>query len=186
MLQTSTISLANSYVNIVQVCKMIGMEDVDYAAGGNAKIYCPFGFYHSDGGQAKSFRIYDSNSCYCFACDESFRPVTLYARAKDITLDEAAEVILEAAGYVAPTPEARWESYLNDAPAVDQDALAEALKLYCLRIDPMWEVKQFDEKVAHKFRQCLALLPNVKTAEQVQQWRTAANQAMTKVLGESA
>lgn len=185
MIQKSTILLANIHVPVTLVCKLIGMEDVDYAAGGNAKIHCPFGFYHADGGQSKSFRIYETNNCYCFACDESFRPVTLYARAKDISLDDAAEIILEASGYIAPTPEARWADLVSETVQVNQDSLAEALKLYCQRVDPLWEVKQFDDKVAHKFRQCLELLPNVRTVEQIRQWRAAANQAMTKVLGES-
>jgi hypothetical protein len=165
-------------------CKAIGMADTDYASSG-AKVDCPFALlFHPDGG--KSFRIYDDATAYCYACSERYLPVSLYAQAKDISLDEAAELLLEAFGYKAPTAESRFAEAVSQGLGVDQHALEDALKTFCARNFPSWETDQFVDKVAAKFRQCVELLPTVHSSEDTRVWLNAAKTAMTKVLGEVA
>jgi hypothetical protein len=178
----SDIGLANRIIPMSFACKGIGMPDVDYALSG-AKVDCPFStLFHP--GSGKSFRIYDDASAYCYACAQSFRAVDIYAQAKDISLDEAAEQLLESFGYKEATAEERYAQAVEHPVVIDQRALEEALKTYCARNFPSWEVDQFDETVAAKFRQCVNLLPSVRTAEETKTWLTATKQAMTKVLGD--
>lgn len=178
----SDIALANSIVSIAFACKHIGMADIDYGSSG-AKINCPFEtLFHPGGG--KSFRMYeDANSAYCYACGQQYRPVTIVSQAKDISLDEAAEQLLEAFGYKAKTAESRYAEAVATMVKVDQHALEEALKTFCARNYPEWEILQFDDAVASKYRQCVELLPSVRTAEDTKTWLKAAKTAMTRLLG---
>jgi hypothetical protein len=180
----SDVSLANRIVPMSFACAQIGMDDTDYAASG-AKVDCPFTtVFHP--GSGKSFRIYENASAYCYACSAAYRPVDIFSVARDITLDEAAEQLLEAFGYKKDTPEERFEKAVATAVDIDQHALEEALKTFCARNFPDWDVIQFDPVVAAKFRQCVTLLPSVKTAEDTRTWLVATKQAMTKVLGEAS
>ena len=182
----SDVNLANNVVLMSLACKAVGMpaDVVDYGTSG-AKIECPFGtLFHPDGG--KSFRIYDDKTAYCYACAAQYRPVQLYAMAMDVSLDDAAETLLELSGYIKPTAESRYAAAVDNALFVDQYALEDALKTYLKRNFPSWEVAQFDDRVAHKFRQCVELLPSVKSAEDTRTWTAAAKAAMTKVLGETS
>lgn len=179
----SDIGLANRIVPMSFVCKAIGMDNVDYGMSG-AKIDCPFAtLFHPGGG--KSFRIYEDATAYCYACGEQFRPVQLYAQVKDIGLDAAAEQLLESFGYTPPSPESRFEEAVANASPIDQHALEDALKTFCARNFEDWEIDQFEDKVARKFRRCVELLPSVRTAEETKTWLSAAKTAMSRVLGES-
>lgn len=180
---TSDIGLANRIVPMSFACKAIGMANVDYGTSG-AKIDCPFStLFHPGGG--KSFRIYDDTTAYCYACGESFRPVQLVAQARDISLDAAAEQLLESFGYSPPSADSRYEAAVSAPQKTDQHALEDALKTYCVRNFPDWEVAQFDDDVARKFRRCVELLPVVRNSEEAKTWLKAAKLAMTKVLRES-
>lgn len=179
----SDIGLANNIVPMSFACKAIGMADTDYASSG-AKVDCPFAtLFHPDGG--KSFRIYDDKTAYCYACGEHYRPVQIYSIAKDLSLDEAAEQLLEAFGYKKPSAEDRFAEAVANSKIIDQHALEDALKTWCLRNFSSWEVDQFDDKVAHKFRQCVELLPLIHNDEDIRYWLEQAKLAMTNVLGES-
>lgn len=183
LLEKSDIPLANSKVSISFVLRQLGMPDPDYAASG-AKSECPFGdVFHPDG--QKSFRVYDDVGAYCFACGQRWDAVSLYAQAKDLSPDDAAAELLEKVGYRKPTAEERFEFARVTPPEVDTHALSETLKIYCQRNYPLWEVLQFDDKVARKFRQCVELLPSVHTAEETKTWLTVTKQAMSKVLEEA-
>lgn len=174
------VSLADSKVTIHDVLTAIGYPDPDYASAG-AKVNCPFmAVFHPDSG--KSFRVYDNGSAYCFACSERWGPVSLYSAYTDLPLDVAAQDLLERIGYKEPTPEERVAKALSGEYDVDQHALQEALKRFCSRLDPLWEVDQFDISVARKFRQCVELLPAVRTREDTRLWLAAAKTAMTKEL----
>lgn len=174
------VSLANEKVSIEKVLSLIGMDDPSYAASG-AKVDCPFmGVFHPDSG--RSFRVYDGESAYCFACSEKWRSVSLYAAATDLSLDDAAVRLLEEIGYKKPTAEERFAAALNEEQPVDTHALEETLKRYCERIDPTWDMHQFDDEVAHKFRQCVELLPHVHTQDETRTWLAAAKKAMARIL----
>lgn len=177
------IALANDKVSISQALMMIGMDIPDYQYG-SGKLYCPFGdLYHADGGTSKAFRVYpETNSAYCFACGEAFRPVSLLAKAKGISDADAAEGLLEAIGYVPPTIDSRWEALITTPQQIDREALSEALKLACSRMSPTWEVDQFDELIATRFRKCLELLSKVHTEEEATQWLTVTKAVMRKTL----
>jgi hypothetical protein len=178
----SDIALANRIVPMSFACKAIGMEDIDYASSG-AKVECPFeSVFHPGGG--KSFRIYDDATAYCYACAERYLPVSVYSIAKDVSLDDAAEQLLEAFGYKPPTAEVRFEEAVKSKSIIDQTSLEEALKTFCARNFPQWEIAQFEDEVAAKFRQCVGLLPTVHSPEEIKTWLEATKKAMTKVLGD--
>lgn len=174
---------ANERMSIVDACNEVGMDV--FSNAGNYKFHCPFGhLYHKDGGHAKSFRLYeDSNSAYCFACPMYFTPSKLIALDRDVSEDEAAQIILETTGYVAPALEDRWESARTVVqPPVDTSGLATALATYCRRIDPLWDVTQFDEPQATVFRRCVELTDTVRTEEDVTLWLEKTKAAMSKLL----
>ncbi len=175
------IRLANEQMDIVAACIFIGMDDMIAA---RSKTYCPFGeLMHEDGGRSKAFRVYpETNSAYCFACIKAFRPCQLVATDRDITEAEAAEVILEEVGYVAPDVNSRWEAAVAEKVVVDRDGLATALKTACARFDPDWSVRQFDDDIAEVLRKCIAASRNVSTDEEARKWLDTTKQVMKKAL----
>lgn len=66
---------------------------------------------------------------------------------------------------------------------VDRGSLAEALRVFCTRIQPSSEQS---ERAAEKFKQCVGLLPHVKHPEDAAIWLDVAKKAMTKVLKEES
>jgi hypothetical protein len=184
MIQTqdrTDIRLANKLYSVVDACNLSGFGN----SGGNSKQWCPFGdLAHSDGGQAKSLRFYeDTNTAYCFACGEAFTPVKFVSKIKDLDEQSAADFILTLINYVPPTVESQWAALMEEKTSINTNDLAEALKVACLRMTPDWETRQFDDAVAHKFRQCLDLLPKVHTEDAANRWLTVAKMAMKQELG---
>lgn len=162
---------------------MLGME-VSSGDFQLAKHYCPFGaVFHIDGGASRSFKFYpESNSAYCFAGCGFFTPVKLIAMDRNLSEAEAAEVILTEIGYVEPTPEARWEAATTVTDSVDPDYLSEALKVYCARIDPDWEVDQFDDRIASTLQKCLELSALATTQQLAAEWLAKTKLVMRRVL----
>lgn len=167
-------------MDIVTACRFIGMGDVSSMS----KTYCPFGeLMHEDGGRGKAFRVYPlTNSAYCFACSKAFRPCQLIATDRDVTEAEAAEIILEEVGYVAPDLDSRWEAATAQTVTVDRDGLASALKTACSRMSPDWSVRQFDTDIAETLRKCVAASRNVTTDEEAREWLSVTKQVMAKAL----
>lgn len=178
------IDLANSRLSIVAACNMLNVSVGEFAYG-SIKTYCPFGqLWHQDGGHTKAFRVYaSSNSCYCFAGCGMFTPVTLLAKARDMTNEESAEWILAYTGYVEPDFQSQWDALMAQPAAVDRDSLTEALKIACAGMDPEWEDRQFEPGIASTFTRCLGLLPKVQNAEDAKQWLSVTKTAMSRALG---
>lgn len=182
--EKSLIDLANENMTIIQACNLLGMDVNDFSIA-SLKVWCPFGqLYHSDGGSTKAMRIYPAtNSAWCFAGCGYFTPVKLIAMDRGVTDQQAAELILERTNYVAPDYESRWQALVEAQPTIDKDDLAEALKVACARMTPDWEDRQFDEEVAQKLRQCLGLLPKVRSAEDATKWLSTTKKIMERTLG---
>jgi len=178
------IDLANSRLSIVQACNMLDVSVGDFTYG-SVKTYCPFGqIWHQDGGSTKAFRVYAAtNSCYCFAGCGMFTPVSLLAKAKDMTNEESAEWILNFTGYVPQDFHSQWDALMSTPAPVDRDSLTEALKMACSGMDPQWEDRQFEPRIAMKFTACLALLPKVQSAEDATTWLSVTKTAMRRALG---
>lgn len=172
-------ALANDLTTIFQSMNMCGMQvpDFDY---GTRKVVCPFD-------DEMAFRVYsESNSAYCFACSKKYTPVALIAEHRGISIDEAADYLIEVAQrsgrWIPPTPEARWDALMAEPMSLDRASEAEALKLFCARSHPQWENLQFDPAVAAMLTRCLAPLDKVVTPEDLQQWRTITRSAMQRAL----
>lgn len=183
--QKSWIDEANERIDIADVLTNIGVF-VPAAArtGGNRKLQCPFGFYHSDGGLAKAMRLYRaSNTVYCFSCSKRYSPVTLAAAARDCSWNNAAFKLLEDAGFKPKTLKERWvEATTIPENKIDTIALADALKMYCSGVSPDWAVLQLDDSVATTLNKCLSLLTVVTTEESAVKWLQTCKQVMQKVL----
>lgn len=177
------IKLANEQMSIATACRFIGMSMGDFDVY-SVKTYCPFGeLMHEDGGRSKAFRVYPgTNSAWCFACQAYYTPVKLVAMDRDVSEIEAAEVILEETGFVAPDFASRWDAAITPTHATDLDGLANALKTACARMVPDWEARQFDEDVAAKLHQCLAISAKVTTDEEAREWLRVTKIAMKSVL----
>lgn len=178
----SDIGLASRVVTMRDVLVAIGFPDVEYALSG-AKVNCPFGaVFHPDGQRA--FRVYDNESAYCYACAEKFFPVQLYAKYKDVSLDDAAEQLLELVHYKPLDADERFLQASTPAGSVDETSLIGALKTYCARTFPDWEFMQTEDEIASVFVKCTSLLPLVRTSEDGKEWLRVSKKAMTKAIGE--
>ena len=174
-------ALANERVSILHVCKLI-----DVQASYGMKLYCPFGrMYHRDDGVSPSFRIYeDTNSGNCFAGCGYFSPVTLYARSKGLEFMDAADELLDSIGYDRHDVDKRWDKIMNHVPEIDVEALGQALRIYCSRIDRHWEFNQFETPVSTKLGACLQLLDHVSDLAQAQLWLKSCKLVMERALSE--
>lgn len=179
MRRPGTIELANEKVTIGYVCRRIGLDIPDDA---RRKLPCPFGeLYHSDGGIDPAMRVYsDNNTAYCFSCSSYFTPVSLAARAWGVPFREAATRLLDEVGYRPLSLPALWEQAQVFEPDVDRAHLAEALKIYCRRIDPNWGSRQFEPAVAGQLTRCLQLLDKVCNSDDVRLWLETCKEAMRR------
>jgi hypothetical protein len=181
----SWIDEANEKIKITDVLTHIGVfVDSAILNGGNKKIFCPFGFYHSDGGATKAMRVYlPSNTCYCFSCSKRYSPVSLAAAKWDCSWIAAALRLLEEAGIKPKTIEERWQEATNQLIAApDTLALAEALKTYCAGLNSDWELLQLDDEVGNLLSRCLALLDSVQTDEDAIKWLQTTKAVMNRKL----
>jgi hypothetical protein len=182
------VALANEQVSIMEVCRQVGLEVPDEVVLGRAslKLYCPLAdIEHKDGGRESSFRIYaDTNTAYCFYCQRLFTPVFLYSLYHGVPSKRAAEALLESINYRHPVLEFKQDLLSTIEKAPDCDSLREALQLYCGRICPDWEIRQFDSKVSNLFSRCLGLLSKVKTESEAKLWLTSTKIVMHKILND--
>lgn len=183
--QKSWIDKANDYVSIVDLLISFGIYvPGDTQSGGSKKVYCPFGFYHSDGGITKAMRIYyQSNTVYCFSCSKRYDPVRLAAAKWDCPWSTAAMRLLEDAGFKPKTLKERWvEATTPVENKPDLIALADALKMFCSAASQDWGVDQYSEEISRKLDRCLALLGVVKTESDAQKWLEVCKIAMRQSL----
>jgi hypothetical protein len=167
--------IANDITTIFTAMQMCDMEvpDFDY---GTMKVDCPFD-------EERAFRVYAAtNSAYCFACSKKYTPVSLIAEHRGITIEEAARTLLETAGWTPPTPDARWDALMSASVEIDRPSEAEALKMFCARIDPEWSTRQFEERIAALLTKCLEPLDKVHTTEDLHLWRSTTRRIMTTAL----
>ena len=185
--RTSWIDQANNNVKITDVLESIGVfVPSTILNGGNKKIHCPFGFYHSDGGYAKAMRVYlANNTVWCFSCSKRYSPVSLASAAWDISWPAAAMRLLEDSGFKPKSLEERWaDAVATEKVEPDLLALADALKMFCSGVRTDWNIVQLDDKVGTKLNQCLDLLDAVKSDEDAAKWLNVCKQVMTKTLGD--
>lgn len=150
---------------------------------GYGKTYCPFGgIYHKDTRVMSIFE--DTNSAYCFLSCGYLTPVRLIEMSKDLTREEAITFAFDHVGYKEPSPEERWDELMSPKFVVDKESLEAALKIYCARIIPDWEVLQFEPKAALLLERCLSALNRVRTSENADKWLVAAKAAMARVNGD--
>ncbi len=181
----STVAVANEQVSIVTVLQMLGIElPDDIGSGRSRKLHCPFGdVYHSDQGASAAMRVYpETNSAYCFSCSAYFTPVSLAAKAMGCSMPQAAEQLLDRVGHRPLDLAGQWAQAKEYEPDPDKALLADALKTYCRRKHPGWEMQQFDGSVAAVLTRCLGILDLVKTANDATTWLDVCKRAMDRAL----
>lgn len=184
--KTSWITTANEKISIFDVLATLGISAYFTGEGSvSRKIHCPFGnLYHSDSGLEKTMRVFkNTNSAYCFRCNQSYDPVSLAAAVWDTSRHAAALRLLEDSDFKPKSLDERWQDAVRvETMPVDLLALADALKMYCSGICNDWTMRQLDGQVATKLNSCLQLLTAVKTDEDAVKWLNVCKQAMTQVL----
>lgn len=184
--RTSWITLANEQVKIVDVLASINISvQVASSHGVSKKLHCPFGgLYHSDSGLEKTMRVFqETNSAYCFRCNQSYDSVSLASALWDVSRPEAAMRLLEDSDFKPKTLKERWRDAVTpEVIEVDLLSLADALKTYCSGISQDWNIKQLDGEVAIKLNACLDLLRSVNTPQDSEKWLSVCKQVMSKVL----
>jgi len=181
----SPVTLANEKVPIVALCRYLGMDLPDYTSG-NIKTYCPFGdVEHSDQGMEAAFRVYpEPNNAYCFACGLFFSPVSLAAKAWDMTRREAAVNLLDWIGFKPLSLAEEWENVVNPVPVIDKESLGLALRVYVERISPGWAAQEVEDGYPQRqLTRCLALLDRVTTEAEAQVWLARCREVMSDAIG---
>lgn len=182
--QKSWIEEANTKIDIADFLSSIGIYVP--VRDGNKKVHCPFGFYHSDGGQSKAMRIYyNSNTAFCFSCGKRYTPVTLASAYWDCAWVTAAFRLLDDAGIKPKTLEERWvEASTPEIKKIDLISLADALKMFCAGVSTDWDKQQYSDEISDKLNKCLTLLDSIKTDEDAVKWLNVCKQVMAKMLEE--
>lgn len=72
------------------------------------KTICPFGWEHADGGIGKNFRVYPSNSAYCFELHGSLTPVRVIMMSRGCGAHRAA-MYLDSKYALTVPKEVYWE-----------------------------------------------------------------------------
>lgn len=184
-MRPNVVAVANEKVPIATVCRLLGVDlSDDIAVGRSRKAQCPFGpIYHSDGGISPAMRVYpESNSAYCFSCAAYYTPVSLAAKAMDLTWHTAALRLLDHIGHRPLDLAQQWQQVTQYEPEPDKVLLADALKTYCRRVAPNWVSRQFEPAVAKVLTRCLALLDLVKSEEDVSLWLERCKEVMRRAL----
>lgn len=184
MKKKSNINLANENADIFMVLGLIGMSIAPVYDVHSIKVHCPFGdISHSDFGTDRAMRIYPgTNSAYCFACQKLYTSVNIYALSKDIGLEEAASDLLRETGYQPQTLEEMWASAQPKPQPPDLPMLGLALRVFCERIDPAWQTRQFEPEISSYLDSCLSLLSAVRTEQDVAEWLKGTKQVMKNCL----
>lgn len=180
----SHINLANENTDIFMVLGLVGMFVAPVYDVHSIKVHCPFGdISHSDFGVERAMRIYPgTNSAYCFACQRLYTPVNIYASAKDIGFEEAASDLLRESGYQPRTLEEMWDSAQPKPQSPDLPMLGLALRVFCERIDPDWQTRQFEPDISSFLDSCLSLLSTVRSEQDAAEWLKGTKQVMKNCL----
>jgi len=94
------------------------------------KTHCPWGWTHPDGGMEKSFRVYGSNTGFCFGGCGFINPVIAAERLWEIPPQRAAREL--AARYHVSTGDlATAVAIMQRGLAVDRIELVDALRRWC-------------------------------------------------------
>lgn len=169
------IDKANNKVPIEEVLKLAGVEIT-----GRSKLLCPWTMLHSDSKPA--FKVFaTTNTGRCFSCQKSYSPVSLAAQVWDCSFKAAAIRLLDTIEEAPKTLRERWE--FLDQPEeiqIDKDSLAEALRIYCSRIDEDWTANRFE--LSSELNKCFSLLDSVRSWEDVTLWLSGSKQYMARAI----
>lgn len=179
----SKVSIANEKVSIVELLNLLGFECQPPSEGRSIKIKCPFGFEHRDFGHENAFRVYSSNTGFCFAGHGFMTPVWLAAQSWDVEPEEAASRLLGHIGWVDATDAEQLKTLLEpQVLAVDTEALSAALRVWCGR-QADWSWMQYQDAVARALAQLTSLLPLVSNGDDAAKWLDRGKQVMARVMG---
>ena len=173
--------LANEHVPFPLAARWAGIEVYDEPGERGIKTYCPFGeVEHPDGGLEPSLRVYIDHG-WCFAESRYFTVVSLLSEIWETSRNEAAEEALRRVNY-KPASYAHLFEQADKDPEPDQDALANALVIWCMSRRPDWKEAQYSPAIASMLARCFGLLPLVRDGNDCDVWLSTAKQAMQRVL----
>lgn len=116
------------------------------------KTRCPFGFEHADGGIDPNFRVYPTNTCYCFAMHGGMGPVRLVMTQRDLPPTRAAQVLAERYGLEQREP--YWEKMArllveSEASGPNVGSPQHAVEAMQQSLDrlPGYAERQYDEEI---------------------------------------
>jgi len=80
--------------------------------------------------------------------------------------------------------EDQFYGYLNKSENVvlRTEDMKKSLETYCRSIDPDWETRKEDPRVAHILNRCYTLIGNIRSTQDFETWRVKTKEIMKKVL----
>lgn len=169
------IDKANTKIPMEEVLKLAGVEIT-----GRSKLMCPWTMLHSDSKPA--FKVFaGTNTGRCFSCQKSYSPVTLASQVWDCSFKAAAIKLLDMIDEAPKSLRERWE-FLDEEERqeIDKDSLAEALRVYCSRVDKNWTENRF--ALASQLNRCFSLLDSIQTGEDVVLWLAGSKKYMARAI----
>ena len=149
-------------------------------AGGRAKVHCPFGFEHDDGGREQALRVYPDHG-YCFAEQRYFTVTLLLAAVWEVSREDAAAEALRRYGWKPVGYAHLWTGTVQPREP-NRDALRAALATWCSTQCSDWDQRQYEDGPAGRLAKCFGLLPLVHTEQECETWLEACKRAMTPYL----
>lgn len=185
MTRRSLVESANAVVSLIGLLRKQGVECDPPVEGRSVKVFCPFGFEHSDDGQEQALRLYDSNTAFCFAGHGFLTPVRLAQLMWDLSSQDAALRLLEEAGetlLLGPMDAEQTRARFAERPEMDRSALQQALNVWCAR-QPGWKSMEFHPDVLSVLEKLSELLPAVQSDEDAEKWLTCGKVVMERTMG---
>ena len=160
-----TVEAVNSEVGLVQFLRDEGFDVADPGSGRSIKTNCPGRWLHSDGGHEKSFRVYSTNTAFCFAGCGFFTPTRAAAMLWDVSEQRAAKEMSARYGVSAGDVHAAVELMLREGDVTRPD-LVDALR--------RWVNVTFTGESAPRARdaliRCVSVVDLIETATDAATW----------------
>lgn len=149
-----------------------GFDIPDPGSARSLKAHCPWGWTHPDGGMEKSFRVYATNTAYCFAGCGFINPVRAAAMLWDVSEQRAAKE-MSARYHVATGDVDTAVEVMLTEPVVGHAELAEALR--------RWVQVTYgdDTKAREALIRCVSVIELITSAADAATWWDKSRQWIT-------
>jgi hypothetical protein len=159
------IEAVNAEVGLVKFLSDEGFDVADPGSGRSIKTHCPWRWLHADGGAEKAFRVYATNTAFCFAGCGFFTPTRAAAMLWDVSEQRAAKEMAARYGVSVGDVDAAVELMLRDVD-VNRADLLDAMRRW---VDVSFTGDDRDRARTALIR-CASVADVIETADDAATW----------------